>query len=220
MPHSVQMIDEKWPSKLLRWLLQSVCALVGTFALFMILPLVHGTLHTHQDDLQVIARKAPVVMQRIEPPEEKTQPRPQREVREMKQNKSTHQGLSGSDLDMRFTPDLGLGEGGEGVGIRTGGGGEQVFEEGEVDELPRPLRQTRMEYPRGAKQNGLEGDVNLILLIDRHGRVEKVEIISSPHSLFNKAVIRSLRRWKFSPAIYQGVPVKVRMRKKITFKLD
>jgi protein TonB len=77
-----------------------------------------------------------------------------------------------------------------------------------------------VDYPRRAKDEEIEGTVVLVLVIDREGSVESVYVKSSPSPYFIRPVTQTVKRWKFTPAKYEGVPVKVRMRQDISFELD
>ena len=194
-------------------------ALAGSVILFAILPFAHGIFKLAPDDLKSTALKAPVIMKQTIL-EEKKQKKPELRVRNLNvMNSKTRSTSRSMNFSMRFAPDLGIGNG-EGVGIDQSEFGSRVFDESDVDELPRPLSRLDVEYPRRAKDAGIEGVVILVLVIDRDGKVESVYIESSPSSLFLRPVKETVRKWKFVPARYQGVPVKVRMRQDITFELD
>ncbi|MDU9047353.1 MAG: TonB family protein [Candidatus Electrothrix sp. Rat3] len=77
------------------------------------------------------------------------------------------------------------------------------------------------EYPRMAKRRGLEGLVTIEAKIDRNGRVEKLRIFaSSGHSILDKAALKAVRAWRFSPGTVGGraqsmwvkVPVRFELR--------
>jgi protein TonB len=82
------------------------------------------------------------------------------------------------------------------------------------------VSRTGIPYPRRAKEAGLEGTVSLVLHIGRTGKVLDVSVISSPSPLFNKPVIQTVKKWKFTPAKNSGVAVQVRMKQNVAFKLD
>ncbi len=133
---------------------------------------------------------------------------------------SSRQGKrSSSSLNMKFMPDLGIG-GDNGVAVATGGGGETIFDEGEVDEPPVPIKRSPITYPRAAKKAGLEGLLEIAYIINRDGRVSSVEFLKVPHKVFKKPIEESLLRWRFKPARMKGMPVSIRARQSITFNLD
>lgn len=95
------------------------------------------------------------------------------------------------------------------------------FQNGMIDNNVIPLVRIPPRYPMRAKRLKLEGYVTLAFVIDEEGRVEAVDILESkPESLFDKAAIDSIKRWKFKPKSEQGVPVKQKAVQTIEFKLE
>ena len=81
----------------------------------------------------------------------------------------------------------------------------------EVDIQPRPIKIVEPKYPELAKQMGLEGTVVVNVLISEKGDVIRAEIlrgIKNGASL-EQAALSAVRQWKFSPAVKNGVKVKV-----------
>ncbi|MDU9049802.1 MAG: energy transducer TonB [Candidatus Electrothrix sp. Rat3] len=77
------------------------------------------------------------------------------------------------------------------------------------------------EYPRVARRRGLEGLVTLEAKIDRNGRVEELRLFTgSGHSILDKAALKAVRAWRFSPGTVGGraqsmwvkVPVRFELR--------
>lgn len=186
--------------------------------LFSILPLARNVLRL--EDSAKPEKKPPVlVMQHIRKEEKK----PEQQTRTIRSiNTSTKRSTSSSmGFSMRFAPILDLGTAGDGVGMAAAGsGGDAVLNESDVDEPPRPVVKTAIEYPRRARDAGIEGTVSLVLLISRNGSVIDVTVESAPSPLFIKPVEETVRQWKFTPARNQGIAVQVRMRQNIKFKLD
>ena len=187
--------------------------------LFAVLPLARNAFRL-DGDAGIHTKKPPtLVMQQVRKEEKKPQT-PTRTIRSMRSSTSRSATRS-RGFSMRFAPTLDLGAAGDGVGMASvGSGGDGVFDESEVDEPPRPIIRTAVEYPRRARDAGIEGTVSLVLLIGRNGSVIDVTIERAPSPLFIKPVEQTVRQWKFSPARNQGVAVQVRMRQNITFKLD
>ncbi|BBB91976.1 MAG TPA: energy transducer TonB [Methylomusa anaerophila] len=64
------------------------------------------------------------------------------------------------------------------------------------------------DYPQVARQNGWEGTVKLRVLVSEQGLVEDVQVIaSSGYSQLDQAALAGVRRWQFSPALKEGMPV-------------
>jgi protein TonB len=77
------------------------------------------------------------------------------------------------------------------------------------------------EYPRMARRRGLEGVVTIEAKIDRNGRVEELRIFAgSGHTILDKAALKAVRAWQFSPGTVGGrtqsmwvkVPVRFELR--------
>jgi protein TonB len=61
------------------------------------------------------------------------------------------------------------------------------------------------EYPRMARRRGLEGVVTIEAKVDPNGRVAELRLFaSSGHSLLDKAALKAVRGWKFSPGTVGG----------------
>ena len=89
-----------------------------------------------------------------------------------------------------------------------------------ADRPPRPVAQGPMAFPAGAKAKGITGYVVLSLLIGTDGTVEKVKIVeASPPGVFDDVAASGVQAWRFEPATYQGEPVRVWARQKVSFDL-
>lgn len=83
-----------------------------------------------------------------------------------------------------------------------------------------PVVRIPPNYPRGAKQAGIQGYVTMAVTINPDGTVSGVEVIEAdPQRLFDKAATDAMKRWKFRPKIVDGQPVSQRARQTIEFKL-
>ncbi len=77
------------------------------------------------------------------------------------------------------------------------------------------------KYPRMARRRGLEGVVTIEAKIDINGRVEELRIFAgSGHTILDKAALKAVRTWRFSPGTVGGrtqsmwvkVPVRFELR--------
>lgn len=90
---------------------------------------------------------------------------------------------------------------------------------GRVDQPPRESGSNPPPvYPVDKLQNNIEGVVTLRLLIDEQGEIEDVKVVSGDEA-FVRAVLAVVYRWRFTPAMHQGQPVKVWGLKKVRFNL-
>lgn len=90
----------------------------------------------------------------------------------------------------------------------------------QLDEPPRLLGEVQQVYPARARANDIEGSVTLSLLIDEHGRVDNVSVVSAhPSGYFEKAALDMLRKQRFTPALIHNHPVKSRWRTVVRYRL-
>jgi protein TonB len=84
-------------------------------------------------------------------------------------------------------------------GIGMGGGSDR-------DAVP--LVRIQPEYPMNARQRGIEGWVTIEFVITRTGTVkDPVVVASQPGSIFDRAALRAIRKWKYNPKIENGEAV-------------
>lgn len=66
----------------------------------------------------------------------------------------------------------------------------------------------RIPYPRRARRRGVEGTVVLRIWLDRTGRVTRVEVVESSGSVvLDDAAKAGAERWRFVPAMRNGMPI-------------
>ena len=84
------------------------------------------------------------------------------------------------------------------------------FDEGGayVDVLPQPITRVPPDDPDSARAAGIEGTVQLRVLVDRDGKVVDAKIVKSIPAL-DSAALASVRKWTFKPATSKGTPVAV-----------
>lgn len=71
-----------------------------------------------------------------------------------------------------------------------------------------PLVRVPPEYPQRAAQRGIEGWVELEFTISRAGTVKAPRVIGyEPSTVFNKAALRAIKKWKYNPKIEEGKAV-------------
>jgi periplasmic protein TonB len=95
-----------------------------------------------------------------------------------------------------------------------------VLTEDMLDESPKPTLRTPFRYPKGAEQEGIEGEVTARLLLDVDGSVLKVKILSAePPGVFDDAAEEALYTWRFTPATFRGRRLKAWVRQRAVFRL-
>ena len=78
-----------------------------------------------------------------------------------------------------------------------------------------------IRYPEKAKENGIQGRVNVIFFVNEDGTVSDAEILYSPDSLLNKEALRvvsSMPQW--TPGKARGKATRVKYSVPVRFRLD
>lgn len=84
---------------------------------------------------------------------------------------------------------------------------------------PTLLHEEKPIYPPAALAQEIEGAVQLELTVDEIGRVETATVVSGPGAGLDEAALEAARKFRFSPAMENGVPVPVSIRFKYNFIL-
>lgn len=63
-------------------------------------------------------------------------------------------------------------------------------------------------YPPEAKKDGIQGKVQLQVVIDKEGHVTEVSVLQGPDVLVDAAV-EAVKQWVYRPTLLNGEPVKV-----------
>lgn len=78
-----------------------------------------------------------------------------------------------------------------------------------------------VKYPRLAKRRGIEGTVLVEVLIAKDGHQVKQKLIkSSGANVLDNAALKTIKKWRFSPHIVDGIAIAHRVQIPVRFKLD
>lgn len=92
---------------------------------------------------------------------------------------------------------------------------------GRPDTMPMPLAQVHPSYPYSARRRGVQGWVLVRILVSKAGEVSQVKVLKSrPKGVFEDTVRRTLRSWRFKPAMKDGQPMAAWVQTTIRFKLS
>jgi len=83
---------------------------------------------------------------------------------------------------------------------------------------PRLITRVDPRYPPLAVQTHLQGTVIVDAIIDEHGDVVEVKVVSGPPLLIQSA-LDAVRRWKYEPTYLNDEPVAVQLNVTVQFKL-
>lgn len=88
-----------------------------------------------------------------------------------------------------------------------------------VSEMPSVLSEVKPVYPREARNERVEGAVEMDILIDSQGAVRQVVVVEGPE-VFRSVAIEAMKKFKFRPARVDGNPVAVKIRYTLRFELE
>ncbi len=105
------------------------------------------------------------------------------------------------------------------VSAETSIGGPGGMNIAEGDYLP--IVRVAPVYPARALSRGLEGYVDMAFTVTTTGTVKDPVVVFSTSSLFERAAIRAVLKFKYKPRVVDGVPVEVpNVKTRITFKIE
>ena len=83
-----------------------------------------------------------------------------------------------------------------------------VFESYELDQPPQAVVKEPPSYPYKARERGVEGSVQVKMLVQKDGSVGDVKILDArPKGVFDQAVYSALAQWRFNPGKIAGKAV-------------
>jgi protein TonB len=185
--------------------------------LFLLMPFVHAFFKQQTKDIDASRLRSNQVMVNIE--QKKQKAKVEKQTRKVQSSMHSRRRSAGDMFDFKFAPDLTVGSG-EGVAIRGENLENIVYDESETDEPAVPISVVPVRYPPRAREIGAEGTAEIVLVIDRSGKVASIDFISVPHLSFKNAIREAVLRWRFRPAKKDGVPVQMRLRQPLEFKLE
>jgi protein TonB len=74
-------------------------------------------------------------------------------------------------------------------------------------------------YPAEAREDGVEADVPVEIVVSAAGAVESARVVKRAGHGLDEAALAAVRRYRFSPANKDGRAVRVRMRWTVQFRL-
>jgi len=186
----------------------------GLLFVLMALAQMLGEVKVVQPDLiqQVVAYTPPDIAEiedELPPPPEEEEPPPELEAEPPQ--------LSLAQLDIALNP----GTGGAIAGdfamptISTTAsalGTEDFVDFSDLDQMPRPMPGSSLDFPRRLKTRAVNGRVVLLIKLDEEGRVVEADVESSNLPDFETIVASQVAKWRFSPPTKDGSPVRAQAR--------
>jgi TonB family protein len=94
-----------------------------------------------------------------------------------------------------------------------------TFESPEQALPPRIVESTPAPYTEIARAKGVEGSVVLMVLVRRDGSVGAVTVSEGLEASLDESAVRTVKRWKFAPAMRNGRTVEVVLEIEVKFRL-
>ncbi len=134
-----------------------------------------------------------------------------KEKKKLKIREAKPQKVTAKAESSRFALKLGVASG-DGVAVSEGDTQAVVYNEGEVDSDPVALQQALPKKPQAAEAAGVSGEVEVEFVVDESGKVISVKVLKSTEGYgFKEAAVNAVWSWKFKPALYKKIPVRVRL---------
>ena len=215
----------KWTKVLLKQATTLAGALLLTLALFMVLPIMQVISQAAVADTMLL----PVDTALPPPPppvvEEQTEEQPQEEQERPPELTETAPPLDLAQLEMSlessFSGDYAIAD----FGIKLTAvvtetkQVEELFSVADLDQKPRAIYQPGPALNNQLRQKA-PGTVNVLFVVDEHGKVENMTVQTSSDKSFEAAALSAVKQWKFEPGRRNGQAVRFRMRVPITFPKD
>lgn len=88
-----------------------------------------------------------------------------------------------------------------------------------LSDLPRFIHQETPVYPEDMRASGITGIVEVVVLLDKTGKVRQITILKSAGESFDQAAIDAINASTFVPAKVDGKPVSALLKMPVKFKL-
>ncbi len=88
-----------------------------------------------------------------------------------------------------------------------------------LSDLPRFIHQETPVYPENMRASGITGTVEVVVLLDKTGKVRQITILKSAGESFDQAAINAINASTFVPARVDGKPVSALLKMPVKFKL-
>ena len=126
------------------------------------------------------------------------------------------------DLSRPMRPDQNLDAMSIAMAHQVDMGGSPDFSVMGSDQDIVPIVRVNPQYPIRAADRGIQGWVEVQFTISAAGTVKNpVVVAAEPATIFNRAALRAIRKWKYSPKVEEGVAVdRPNVRVKLHFSLE
>ena len=211
-----------WLRSVARTVLLAFGAIGVTLMLFLVLPLMQTINKPPTGDLALQAVDTAQLDAPEPPPEPEQEKEPEQPEEQPPELSPESAPLDLSQLELALNP--GFGEGGMAgdfaVDLKTvttkASNMDALFSLSDLDQKPRAVYQPSPKISKEMRRH-TPGTVTIIFVVDKQGRVENATVQKSTDSIFDRAALSAIQRWKFEPGKRNGEAVRFRMRVPITF---
>lgn len=91
-------------------------------------------------------------------------------------------------------------------------GTEDFVDFSDLDQVPRPMPGSSLDFPRRLKRKAVNGRVVLLIKLGEDGRVLEAKVESSDLPDFEPIVASQVSKWRFTPPTKEGTPVRAQAR--------
>jgi TonB family protein len=106
-----------------------------------------------------------------------------------------------------------------GIDFTDGAGTEKIFHVGPDVTPPKPLLTPEPDFSETARKQISQGVVGLNVIVDSTGRVSSIKIVKPLGRGLDEEAVKTIRAWRFGPAMHKGQPVAVAVYIEIDFHL-
>jgi TonB family protein len=95
----------------------------------------------------------------------------------------------------------------------------EAFEPQNVDQPPKARYMPRPNYPFELRRAGVTGETLTSVVVTADGNVADARTLRATNQAFADAALECVKKWKFSPALRNGIPVNCRVSLPIAFSI-
>lgn len=94
---------------------------------------------------------------------------------------------------------------------------DQIFDPSDLDTKPRATKRVMPLYPRRLEERGITGKVVVFFIVETDGSISNIKIESATRKEFERAVLKVIGDWRFSPGLREGRKVRYKVRLPVPF---
>lgn len=87
------------------------------------------------------------------------------------------------------------------------------------DAHPGVLSKAEPEYTSAARAKHVSGNISLSLIVDESGKAKDIEVTAPLGFGLDENAIKAVKKWKFSPAVSKGLPIRTYATVYVSFRL-